>query len=155
MNRLALLCCTCLALLALDRPALLAATPEPGNERLRKLLKLPTVSLEAAFSLNSEEGFALLEGKADAPREIANLRKQLKDDSSDAERYGRLGDLYTKINDSKKAAEAFQKSASLYRQQVASRPDNAELLSSFGRALWAAGNSDEAESVLRRSVQID
>src|SRR3954471_16236862 len=155
MNRLALLCCTCLALLALDGPALLGATPEPGNERLRKLLKLPPISLEAAFSLNSEEGFAILEGKADAPREISELRKQLKSESSDAERYGRLGDLYAKINDSRKAGEAFEKSAALYRQQVASRPDDAELLANFGRALWTANKSDEAESVLRRSVQID
>src|SRR6185295_16288246 len=109
MTKLALLCCTSLAVLGLGQPLLRAATPEPGNERLRKLLKLPAVSLEAAFSLNSEEGFAILEGKADAPREIAELRKQLKSDSSDAERYSRLGELYTKLNDAKKTAEAFDK----------------------------------------------
>jgi tetratricopeptide (TPR) repeat protein len=155
MTKLALLCCTSLAVLGLGQPVLRAATPEPGNERLRKLLKLPTVSLEAAFSLNSEEGFAILEGKADAPREIVELRKQLKSDSSDAERYSRLGELYTKLNDAKKAAEVFDKSASLFRQRVAMRPDDAELLASFGRALWAANQSEEAESVLRRAVQLD
>ncbi len=155
MTKLALLCCTCLAVLGLGQPLSRAATPEPGNERLRKLLKLPTVSLEAAFSLNSEEGFAILEGKADAPREISELRKQLKSDSSDAERYSRLGELYSKLNDAKKAAEAFDKSASLFRQRVASRPDDPELLASFGRALWAANQPEEAESVLRRALQLD
>src|SRR5439155_13881916 len=73
-----------------------AATPEPASSRLRKLLKMPVVSLEAGFSLNSEEGFSVLPGKADAPKEISELRKHLKGDSSDAERYSRLGDLYAK-----------------------------------------------------------
>jgi len=132
-----------------------AATPEPGNDRLRKLLKFPAVSLDAAFTLNSEEGFSMLEAKADAPREIVEVRKQLKGDSSDAERYSRLGELYASSRDRKKADECYGKSAGLFRQLVASKPNDPELLSNFGRALWLANQNEEAESVLRRSIEIE
>ena len=146
--------CFWLSLMVLAAADLHAATPEPASSRLRKLLKMPMVSLEAGFSLSSEEGFSVLPGKADAPREISELRKQLKSDSSDADRYSRLGDLYAKAGETKKAEESYQKSAALFRQQVTTRPDDPELLASFGRALWTTDKNAEAESVLRRAVQI-
>src|SRR2546421_2772100 len=139
-------------LLVLTGAALRGATPEPGSSRLRKLLKMPMVSQEAGFSLNSEEEFSILPGKADAPKEISELRKQLKGDSSDAERYSKLGDLYAKAGDTRKADECYQKSAVLFRQQVATRPDDADLLASLGRVLWTTDKNGEAESVLRHAV---
>ena len=143
-----------IALLVLTTVLSQAATPEPASSRLRKLLKMPVVSLEAGFSLNSEEGFSVLPGKADAPKEISELRKHLKGDSSDAERYSKLGELYSKAGEIKKAEESCEKAAVLFRQQVATRPDEPELLSSFGRALWTTDKNGEAESVLRRAVGI-
>src|SRR5205823_6770351 len=98
--------------------------------------------------------FSVLPGKADAPKDISEIRKQLKGDSSDAERYFRLGELYGKAADTKKADECYEKSAVLFRQQVTARPDDPELLAEFGRALWTVDKNAEAESVLRRAVQI-
>src|SRR5438105_3634240 len=143
-----------IALLVLTTVLSQAATPEPASSRLRKLLKMPVISLEAGFSLNSEEGFSVLPGKADAPKEISELRKHLKGDSSDAERYSKLGELYSKAGEIKKAEESCEKAAVLFRQQVATRPDDPELLASFGRALWTTDKNGEAESILRRAVGI-
>jgi tetratricopeptide (TPR) repeat protein len=144
-----------LAFYGLSTLLLAAATPEGASDRLRKLLKMPLISLEAGISLNSEEGFAILQNKADASKEIAELRKQLKADSSDAERYDRLGDLYQRGGDSRRASDYYKKAATLYRQQVNSRPDDPELLVNLGKALWATDQNTEAESVLRRAVRID
>jgi tetratricopeptide (TPR) repeat protein len=144
-----------LAFLIVSQGIVPAATPESGADRLRKLLKMPTVSLESGFSLNSEEGFSLSQNNPSALKEISEIRKQLKGDSSDAEAYARLAELYAKASDSKKADECYQKAAILFRQQAATRPDDPRLLADFGRALWSAGKIKEADSVLRRAVQID
>src|SRR5207248_115940 len=143
-----------LAIVALGLPVR-GATPESGADRLRKLLKLPLVTLEAGVSLNSEEGFSILQSKSDVPHEMTEVRKQLKGDSSDAERYGRLGDLYQKSGDPKRAVDSYAKSVSLFRKQISARADDPQRLASFGKALWSAGQDNEAESVLRRAVQLD
>src|SRR5437899_12607766 len=122
--------CFWLSLMVLAAADLHAATPEPASNRLRKLLKMPMVSLEAGFSLSSEEGFSVLPGKADAPREISELRKQLKSDSSDADRYSRLADLYAKAGETKQAEESNQQSAALFRQQVTTDRKSTRLNSS-------------------------
>src|SRR5437868_13508048 len=84
---------------------LYGATPESGADRLRKLVKLPIVSMEAGFSMNAEEAFAISQSRAQVPKEIAALRKELKANSSDAERYEKLGELYGRVDNSKAAAE--------------------------------------------------
>jgi len=145
----------CLILASLGPDLVRAAAPESSADRLKKLLKLPSVSLEAGFSLNSEDGLSLAPSKAEDPKEISVIQKQLKGDSSDAERYCRLGELHRRNNDVKRAEECYKRSAELFRRQVATRPDDPEVLARFGRALWAAGQDDEAESMLRRAVQID
>lgn len=147
--------CVTLAIVLPGTLAVYPATPESSAERLRKLVKLPIVSLEAGFSMNAEQGFSISQSKAQAPREIAALRKELKGDYSDADRYEKLGELYSRLNNGKSAADCYQKAVALYRQRVASRPSDAEILTSFGRALWNANNNEESESVLRRSVQMD
>src|SRR4051812_27063789 len=143
----------CLAFLVATA-CLQAAAPEPGTERLRKLLKLPMISLETGFSFKPEGGFSPSDTKVDVSREISEARKELKGDSSDAQRYTRLGDLYAKSGDAKKSDDSYHKAATFFRQQAATRPDDPELLASWGRALWADGRNDEAESVLRRAIRI-
>ena len=144
-----------LAVYGLSGLVLSAAAPEGASERLRKLLKMPPISLEAGVSLNSEEGFAILQEKPDVTKEASKLRKEMKGDSSDAERYGKLGDLYQKAGDAARAAQYYNKSVAQYRQQVNSKPDDAELLANFGKALFTVGQNSEAESVLRRAVRLN
>src|SRR5579859_6879278 len=79
-------------------PAALPAmgfTPELGKDKLRQLVKLPTVTFQSSWSFDPEQGFTLGSSAADVAVRIASLRNQLKHDSSDAERYHALARIYS------------------------------------------------------------
>ena len=130
------------------------ATPEVGKAALRKLVKLPTITFQANWSFDPERGFTLGSVEQDAATQITALRKELKHTPNDAESFQRLGELYSAINDAPNAQKAWHRSVDLYRQRVDLQPDDAILLAGFGQALHGAGKSQEAESVLRKAVQL-
>jgi tetratricopeptide (TPR) repeat protein len=135
-------------LLALD---LQAATPEVGKEKLRRLVKLPSISFQPEWTFDPETGFKL--GSKDNSAQIKTLRRELRDDPNNADSWLRLGKLYVDAGDAGNAFSARSKAAQLYRERVEGRPEDALLLSSFGEALAAIGNRKEAESVLRRAAR--
>ena len=77
------------------------AAPETGAKKLREVVRLPTIDLAFELKFQSGNGWILsVVGAAeDSTAEITSLRKQLKGDLSDAERFTRLAALYARAND--------------------------------------------------------
>lgn len=129
------------------------ATPEVGKDTLRKLVKLPTVTFPANWQFDPERGFILGSGEPDVQAQISALRKSMQGDSSDAERYMSIAELYSSINEGAKAKHTCDRAVDLYRKQADLQPDDGILQADLGRALEGAGKRAEAESVLRQAVR--
>lgn len=121
--------------------------------KLRKLAKLPEVSVVVSVQFSSTLGFSFNGEKPDPLAEIARVRKQLKGDPSDAERYLRLGRLYAKAQLKKEEKQADAKAVALCRQQVREHPDDMRWLAQLGDALVSTGKEEEGEKLLRRAVK--
>ena len=150
MKRFFILLTCCLAALAVQ-----AVTPQVGKDRLRDLVKLPTMSFQPDWKFDPETGFSLGSGTEDAQAQIERLRKGLKNDDADAECQQRLAELYQTANDATNSRNAWQRSAEYFRKRVDLQPQNADLLAGFGTSLDGVGRVAEAESVLRRAVRTD
>lgn len=131
-----------------------ATTPELGKDKLRNLVKLPTISFSPSWTFDSERGFILGSNEHEVSNKIAALQLQLKNDDTDAGRYLNLAELYTSINHGASAQNAYAHAVDLYRKRVDSQPDDPLLLSGFGATLQGAGRDPEAESVLRKAVRL-
>jgi tetratricopeptide (TPR) repeat protein len=131
-----------------------ADTPPAVKEQLRKLSRLPTVSLQLKFGLNSMEGLLFEAEDVDPEVEVANLRKSMKGTPDDAQRYCELAKLLSRLEPGNPAGkEALDKSIELFRKRIEAQPTNCQALAEFGEALHLAGRDDEAESVLRNAVR--
>ncbi len=148
MRAIFLLFCWLLALAAQG------ATPEVGKDRLRMLIKLPTVSFPSNWQFDPERGFIVDSGGADVLAQIATLRQEIQKDGADPERYLNIADLYSSINESVKAAHNYERAVELFRKQADTQSEDGVALAKFGRALAGAGRTAEAESVLRRATRI-
>jgi tetratricopeptide (TPR) repeat protein len=134
--------------------SLSAATPELGKDKLRELVKLPTISFQPSWNFDAEHGFIIGSNEHEVSNKLSVLRQELKHDDSDAERYLRMGELYTSVNRGANAHAYFAQAVSLYRRRVDAQPDDPQLLTGFGRALQGAEKRSEAESVLRKALQL-
>jgi tetratricopeptide (TPR) repeat protein len=127
---------------------------EPGNrERLRQAAKLPSLEVAVNIGFDSRHRFKLLDDGPPGPEAIAVLRKALKGDASDAERYLQLARLYDDSRESDRAGEAARKAAELFRQRLKDRPQDGALLVGLGQALDEVDEDKEEEEVLRRAVK--
>ncbi|HEX4645950.1 MAG TPA: tetratricopeptide repeat protein, partial [Verrucomicrobiae bacterium] len=140
-----------LLLMALAAPG---ATPDVGKEKLRKLAKLPSITLETGWKFDRERGFIIEPTKAQKAAAIAEARKSLQGDNTDAGRFFRLGQLCRENREDANAGAAFSQAVELYRQRAASQPGDGLLLTELGRALAASGRFDESQSVLREAVRL-
>src|SRR6266704_3983356 len=101
------------------------AAPETGAKKLREVVRLPTIDFSFNLMFQSGSGWTLsVVGAAeDSTAEITSLRKELKGDLSDAERFKRLTGLYAKANDKTKLQTAAGKASELWRRRVELQPD--------------------------------
>src|SRR5690348_18331769 len=92
-----------LALLALTCQNAAAQMNKP---RLRQLAQMPTVNaVFTGFHVSQTRGILFGEEEETPPlEEIARIRKELKGDASDAERYQDLGFLYARTKQKKASA---------------------------------------------------
>jgi tetratricopeptide (TPR) repeat protein len=148
MRKILVLSCLLLTL------AVHGATPELGKDKLRKLVKLPTIMFEPNWTFDAERGFILGSHEHDVSNKIVTLQKQLQHDNTDAERLLQLSKLYFSINQLTNARTNSARAVALYRQRVDQNPDDGLLLAGFGQALAGAGKNQEAESVLRKAVHL-
>jgi tetratricopeptide (TPR) repeat protein len=129
-------------------------TPEVGKDALRRLVKLPTVVFQSNWSFDPEAGFTLGSSSEDVSLQINALQKKLKNNLNDAEAFLQLGDLYATNHDAGLAQKMWAKSADLFRRRLESQPDDELLLAGLGHALQGTGRLPEAESILRKAVQL-
>jgi tetratricopeptide (TPR) repeat protein len=127
-------------------------TPEVGKEKLRSLVRLPSISFQAQWTFDPEQGFAIGTGAVDTLARIAELRGGLQQDNGDAEIHLALAELYAGLGDNRNARLSWQRAQNLFRKRLEQQPDNGPLLTGLGRSLAGVGRDDEAESVLRRAV---
>ncbi|HWG42125.1 MAG TPA: tetratricopeptide repeat protein, partial [Gemmataceae bacterium] len=135
---------------------LLAGRVEAGTinkPKLRKLAELPAITITSVIRFSTTYGYSFNQEKPNAVAEIARLRKQLKGDASDAERYQRLSLLYAKADRTKESDEASAKAVALCRQQVREHPQDMRWLAQLGDALVEDGQTEEGEKLLRRAVK--
>ncbi|HEY7311486.1 MAG TPA: tetratricopeptide repeat protein [Gemmataceae bacterium] len=144
---------TALVLLALSLIPGRAQAGSVDKAKLRKLAKLPEVGVVVGVGFSTTFGCSFNGDKPDPLAEIARLRKQLKGDPSDVERYLRLGRLYSKAERKKESEEAYAKAVSICRQQVREHPDDMRWLAQLGDALVSNDEIDEGEKLLRRAVK--
>jgi tetratricopeptide (TPR) repeat protein len=133
--------------------AVQGATPVVGKDALRKMVKLPTLTFQPDWAFDPETGFTLGSRGEDVAIQITKLREGLKHDTSDAESFQKLAELYTAINDFGDAHNAWNRAAQLYRQRLSSQPQDATLLAGLGLSLEGSGKTQEAESILRNAVE--
>ena len=103
-----------------------------------------TPSMGAVFFWDARENAA----------ELGKVTKALRGNASDAARYRRIGELYAGAGDKMRAAQAFARSADLYRRQVKHAPQNAALRTAYGQALAGAMRWDEAQAQLAQAVRL-
>ena len=144
---------TSLTLVALILTTPFAQAGGIDKAKLRKLAELPEVSASFCINYSTTLGFYFNGNKPDPLAEVARIRKQLKGDASDAERYLRLSWLYSKAGREKEADEADTKVIALCRKQMREHPDDMRCLALLGEALVRSGEIKEGETVLRRAVK--
>jgi len=132
------------------------AAPETGAKKLREVVRLPTIDFAFSLKFQSGNGWTLsvVGAEEDSSAEIATLRKELRGDISDAERFTRLKELYAKANDKTNSQAAAAKALELWRRRVELQPDNGRFLAELGRSLAGAEKYVEAESVLRKATTV-
>jgi tetratricopeptide (TPR) repeat protein len=134
--------------------AVQAVTPDIGKDKLRKLVKLPTITFQPDWTFDPERGFALGSKTQDVRAQIVALRSGLKGDLGDADDEEKLGELCASIGEDQNAENVWTRAAEHYRKRVESQPDEGLLLAGFGLSLEGAGKLSEAESVLRQAVRV-
>ncbi len=134
--------------------AVQGATPAVGKDVLRKLVRLPTITFQPNWAFDPERGFTLGSADEDVTTQITALRKGLKNDAGDAEKLQQLGELYSISNDRANAHKVWEQSVEFYRERLDLQPDDPGLLAGLGGALRGADKMAEAESVLRKAVQL-
>ena len=134
--------------------AVQGVTPGVGKDKLRALVKLPTIAFQQDWTFDPEQGFALGSQAQDVRARISELEDALKSEPDDARSEQELGELYESIGDSQNAGKAWTHAVELYRKQAASDPDDGVLLAGFGWSLENAGRGPEAESLLRQAVRV-
>ena len=141
-----------LATLCLLGSAARGAVDEPIVERIRKAVRLPSINI--SFNLGGTTSFEWLDqpSLADPKAEIARLRGLLKHEPKDAEILTEIRRATAQLDDPKAFEAAAKASVDAWRQWATAVPDDRKVQVGFAKALRAAGDTAEAERVLRRVV---
>lgn len=143
---------TLLALIVLASPI---SAAEMDKATLRQLANVPEPgNFVLGIGFSSSKGFVFAGEKTDPPSvTIARIRKELKGDATDAERYQRLWSVYEKSKRKKDADDAKVRAIALLRQQVKDHPHDMYHLAQLGDFLFFSGETKEGEESLRRAVK--
>jgi tetratricopeptide (TPR) repeat protein len=132
-----------------------AGAPSRGRVELQKLLRMPTVTVSFAFSFDANAGFRMTGDKQDDDDggDVSVLLKKMHGNTSDAERYLSLSQLYGRMpGHEEEAKQALNRAIEFFRQRAEDEPENGKTLAAFGNALNAADRRDEAEHAFRQAV---
>jgi len=123
-----------------------AGKNEETAEKLRKVAKLPKVTLQMSFeAVNRSAG----EGEAD----IKKHQAALKGTGEDGEVYMQIGWIYGRRGAAEKSSAAFQRAIELFRKRLLTNPGDAAALAGLSRALVTQQQWEEAERLARQAVK--
>src|SRR5262245_9709398 len=105
-----------------------AGAQEVDKAKLRKAAQMPRLHVSVGLGGSSTSRVDSHAQQPDPQEAIKALRKELKGDSSDADRYHRLAELCKEAKDEKGRQDAKAKAAQLYREQLKQEPKDARLL---------------------------
>lgn len=132
---------------------LTTAAKAVDKEKLRQAVSLPCISVIIGYAVNARGEFISNAEVIPEPHKIAEMEKELKGDATDAERYSRLANLYSRAGQQAKGKEACQKAVALFRKQLEQHPDDAAIQWRLADSLDVAEKSEEAETLARRVVK--
>ncbi|MCW3054719.1 MAG: hypothetical protein JWN14_3889, partial [Chthonomonadales bacterium] len=136
-----------------DRTALRAAVPPPRQTLMRSLW------LTVGMSYGGLETYGFTWEGRKYPTEIAHLQQQASGASPPqrASLYRQIGEFYRAEEEPAKAREAFDQSASLYARYLKQKPAqerNGTLLAEYALSLQQAGQTQQAETQVRKAVRL-
>src|SRR5579872_3104070 len=119
-----------IALLALAILSGSTAAQDVNLARLREAARMPSVYVGFGLRINSVRGLSrvLVDDRPDLRSQIAALRKQLRGDATDADRYFRLRQLHERLEDDKGVEDAARRAVELYRRRLKATPKDPHLL---------------------------
>ncbi len=132
---------------------LTTAAKAVDKEKLRRAVSLPQITVIIGYGVNGRGEFMNNAEAIPDPEKIAEMERELKGDATDAERYRRLANLYSRAGQPTKRKEARLKAIALFRKQLEQHPDDAAILWRLADALDDAEKSEEAETLARRVVK--
>lgn len=135
----------------------LALLPAPAGAvvdaaRLRQAVPLPGLSLTVGFDVT--EDLIVPKNPQDRAVQLAALQRPLSGGADEAARYLQLGRFQSQTNDPTGAQRSYAQAVARYGTLAVARPDDASVLTGYGQALTRANHTQEAETVLRRAVQL-
>ena len=131
----------------------LARAQTPDKARLQKAAALPSIVISADFSLTPNRRLDAVDAR-DAPAAIAKLEKELKANRNDADRWRKLGALYTDAGRIEMAKSAYEKAIAILSPVKTRKPVDGAALGRLGDCYRQVGLTAEAEDVLRKAVQV-
>jgi hypothetical protein len=143
-----------LAIICLMAYAALGDSPPRGKERLRELAVFPSFQLSLSYEFKMAWDDMWIGGSQEMADEIQEIRGALKKEPGDTERMAHLAYLLNQNNQTNEVRIWSQEVEGLCRKRLDTTPENGWLLVQLGRALNNLGKTNEAESVLRKSVLV-
>jgi tetratricopeptide (TPR) repeat protein len=125
------------------------------KEKLRAVIKMPTVWFITGCSSHSVEGILLAGHKSKRKELIAQLRREMEGNAGDAERYYKLGVLYSREGQKNASKECYARAAELFRQRVRDNPQDGYVLSQLALAIVdAIRGKDDPLPMARKAVEL-
>jgi tetratricopeptide (TPR) repeat protein len=140
--------------LFLSAAALHAAAPEQTRQKLRSLAMLPSLSFSFSTYTTDLRYPELAVSQQELIGRINDLQRKLRESPDEPGLELELGRFLRAVGRTNESKRAAAKAIELFRPQAHDAPRDIGVQIDIAHALEAAGNLDEAESVLRRSVAI-
>jgi tetratricopeptide (TPR) repeat protein len=140
--------------LFLSAAALHAAAPEKTRQKLRSLAMLPSLSFSFSTYTTDLRYPELAVSQQELIGRINDLQRKLRESPDEPGLELELGRFLRAVGRTNESNRAAAKAIELFRPRAHDAPRDIGVQIDFAHALEAAGNLDEAESVLRRSVAI-
>jgi tetratricopeptide (TPR) repeat protein len=118
--------------------------------RFRKLAYLPGTN--TAWMFGEVKPVTLYKRPADGTARIAELEKGLKGDTSDAERYMELAELYSGLYPNERRDEALAKALPILKKRIGIEPNNAWLHALYSHANYR--NATESVAAAQEAVRL-
>ena len=134
-------------------PGIIAAATEGPPARIRKAVRLPTITVSFQFGFENSQDWLSEPEVADPAAEIVRLRSQLKGDLRDAVILAEIARATVQLGDGAARAAAGKESVAAWRKWAAAAPEDRTVGVGLAKALRLQLEYEEAETVLRKAIQ--